>query len=184
MEELALHILDLLENALAAGARLIIVNIIEDTERGVITIEVEDDGRGIEAEALAQILDPFYTTRKTRKLGLGLPLFQATAAQCGGDLTLESRPGEGTRVVATLKLGHPDLPPLGDMGATIAAALSSEQEADIIYRHRRGQKEFQFSSSWLKLHLGEVPLNCGPVLDWVRRYINKGLAELYGGEDW
>ncbi|CEP67939.1 Signal transduction histidine kinase, core [Moorella glycerini] len=182
MEELALHILDLLENALAAGARQILITIEEDEDRDLLTIEVRDDGRGMGAETLQKALDPFYTTRTTRKVGLGLPLFQATAAQCGGNVTLESQPGQGTRVVATMKLSHPDLPPLGDMGATIAAALSREEPVELVYYHRRGPKEFHFSSAWLQLHLGEVPLNCGPVLDWVQRYINKGLAELYGGE--
>ncbi|WP_406676557.1 ATP-binding protein [Moorella sp. ACPs] len=182
MEELALHILDLLENALAAGARRIFITVEEDAGRDLLTIEVRDDGRGMEAEALQKALDPFYTTRATRKAGLGLSLFQATAAQCGGNVALESRPGQGTRVVATMQLSHPDLPPLGDMGATIAAALSREEPVELVYYHRRGQKEFKFSSTWLQLHLGEIPLNCGPVLDWVQRYINKGVAELYGGE--
>jgi anti-sigma regulatory factor (Ser/Thr protein kinase) len=182
MEELALHLLDLLENALAAGARHILITIEEDSERDRLLVTVQDDGRGMEAAALEKALDPFYTTRTTRKAGLGLSLFQATAVQCDGTLTLESRPGQGTRVVAAMRLSHPDLPPLGDMGATIATALSREEPVELIYRHRRGRQEFQFSSAWLQLHLGEIPLNCGPVLDWVQRYINKGLAELYGGD--
>lgn len=182
MEELALHLLDLLENALAAGARHILIIIEEDAQGDRLTITVQDDGRGMEAEALEKALDPFYTTRTTRKVGLGLSLFQATAAGCEGNVTLQSRPGQGTRVVATMKLGHPDLPPLGDMGATIATALSREEPVELVYHHRRGLREFKFSSAWLQLHLGEVPLNCGPVLDWVQRYINKGLAELYGGD--
>jgi anti-sigma regulatory factor (Ser/Thr protein kinase) len=182
MEELALHILDLLENALEAGARYIQVTVNEDAESDEISIEVQDDGHGMGAEALQKALDPFYTTRTTRRVGLGLSLLQATAVQCGGNLAVESRPGQGTRVEATMKLSHPDLPPLGDMGATIAAALSREEPVELVYHHRRGPKEFHFSSAWLQLHLGEVPLNCGPVLDWVQRYINKGVAELYGGE--
>ncbi|MGI9860201.1 ATP-binding protein [Moorella naiadis] len=183
MEELALHLLDLLENALAAGARHILITIVEDAEGDRLTITVQDDGRGMGAAARQRAMDPFYTTRTTRKVGLGLSLFQATATQCDGALSLTSQPGQGTRVVATMRLSHPDLPPLGDMGATVAAALSREEPVEIVYQHRRGGREFQFSSAWLQLHLGEIPLNCGPVLDWVQRYINKGLAELYGGDE-
>ncbi|BCV21973.1 ATP-binding protein [Moorella sp. Hama-1] len=182
MEELALHLLDLLENALAAGARHILITIEEDEKGDRLTITVQDDGRGMGTEALQKALDPFYTTRNTRKVGLGLSLFQATATQCDGALSLDSQPGQGTRAVATMRLSHPDLPPLGDMGATIATALSREEPVELVYHHRRGSREFKFSSAWLQLHLGEIPLNCGPVLDWVQRYINKGLAELYGGD--
>jgi anti-sigma regulatory factor (Ser/Thr protein kinase) len=179
MEELALHILDLLENALGAGARRISIIINEDVDGDRLTIEVTDDGCGMDAATLEKVLDPFYTTRTTRKVGLGLSLFQATAAQCEGHVTVESWPGKGTKVLAVMKLSHLDLPPLGDMGATIAAALSREEEVELIYHHSRGSKELKFSSTWMQIHLGEIPLNCGPVLDWVQRYINKGLAELY-----
>ncbi|NLW07324.1 MAG: sensor histidine kinase [Clostridia bacterium] len=179
MEELALHILDLVENALSAGARRISITIIEDVNKDRLTIEIKDDGCGMDAATLQQVLDPFYTTRTTRKVGLGLSLFQATVAQCEGEVTVESRPGKGTRVAAVMKLSHLDLPPLGDMGATIAAALSRDEEVELNYHHRRDSKELKFSSAWMQLHLGEIPLNCGPVLDWVQRYINKGLAELY-----
>lgn len=182
MEELALHLLDILENALAAGARQIHITIDEDKDRDLLTVIIQDDGRGMGAEEVRRATDPFYTTRTTRKVGLGLSLFEATAKQCDGALSLASQPGRGTRVVATMRLSHPDLPPLGDIGATIAAALCREEPVDLVYRHRRGAGEFRFSSAWLRLHLGEIPLNCGPVLDWVQRYINKGLAELYGGE--
>lgn len=179
MEELALHILDLLENALSAGARHVGITINEDTAGDRLVIEVWDDGCGMDAATLKRVLDPFYTTRTTRKVGLGLSLFQATAEQCEGNLVVESLPGKGTRVVAVMQLSHPDLPPLGDMGATVAAALSREEPVELVYHHRRGTKELEFSSSWMQLHLGEIPLNCGPVLDWVQRYINKELAEMH-----
>lgn len=180
MEELALHILDLMENSLAAGADCIKLRIIEDLAGNRMVIELIDNGRGMSEKEAEAALDPFFTTRTTRRVGLGLPLFKATAQQCGGSLTLISRPGEGTRVVVTLQLNHIDRPPLGNMGATIAAILGREEPPELHYYHRRGEKVLEFSSSWLKKHLGNIPVNLAPVLEWVQSYINQELEELRG----
>ena len=104
MEELALHVLDLAQNSLAAGATLVIIIINEDTMANRLTIGIEDNGRGMESEFVVQVLDPFTTTRTTRRVGLGLPLLFMTARQCGGDLTIDSEPGRGTKVTATFEL--------------------------------------------------------------------------------
>lgn len=182
MEELALHILDLMENSLAAGADRLVLDITEEPADNTMRIELLDNGRGMEEKAREMALDPFFTTRTTRRVGLGLPLFRATARQCGGDLFLISEPGKGTRVVVTLELNHIDRPPLGNMGATVAAVLGRKEQLELTYRHRRGQRVFEFSTSWLKKELGDVPLNLAPVLKWVEVYVNEGLKALYGGE--
>lgn len=183
MEELALHILDLLENSLAAGAGRLELNITEDAAANRLIIEVADDGRGMNKEQAGAALDPFFTTRRTRRVGLGLPLLKSTAEQCEGSLTLASQPGKGTRVVATMALNHVDCPPLGNLGATIAAVLGGEEPPELLYRHRVNGKEFTFSTAWLKTHLGEVPLQMAPVLKWVQDYINRSITELHGGEN-
>ncbi|MGI9950981.1 ATP-binding protein [Moorellaceae bacterium AZ2] len=183
MEELALHLLDLMENSLAAGADRLELRIQEDLAANRMIIELMDDGRGMEEGEIEAALDPFFTTRASRRVGLGLPLFRATARQCGGDLTLSSRPGEGTRVVATFELNHIDRPPLGNMGATIAAVLGREVPVELYYRHQRGQEVFEFSTSRLREILGDIPFNLAPVLAWVRDFVNQGLQRLHGGED-
>ncbi|HBT47221.1 MAG TPA: ATP-binding protein [Peptococcaceae bacterium] len=183
MEELALHLLDLMENSLAAGACRLELKIREDIAANLMAIELVDDGRGMEEGEIKAALDPFFTTRTSRRVGLGLSLFRATARQCGGDLTLSSRPGAGTRVAVIMELNHVDRPPLGDMGATIAAALARELPLELYYRHERDGKVFEFSSTRLKEILGDIPFNLAPVLTWVRDFVNGGLQKLYGGED-
>lgn len=183
MEELSLHILDLMENSLAAGASLLELKIIEDPAANWMVIELTDNGKGMSEGEAEAALDPFFTTHTTRRVGLGLPLFKATAQQCGGSLTLISQPGKGTRVVVTLELSHIDRPPLGDIGATIASILSREEPPEVYYYHQRGKKAFEFSTSWLKDQLGDVLINLAPVLKWVQSHINEGLKALHGGED-
>lgn len=181
MDELALYILDLLENALTDGATRLELSIGEDPETNLLTVELVDNGRGMAPDQVRRATSAFYTTRTTRRVGLGLSLLKALAEQCGGTLALASEPGKGTRVLVTMRLDHLDRPPLGDMGASIAAALSRDVPPDLVYRHRRGTREFFFSSSWLKEFLGDVPVNLAPVLAWVKDYINDGLKKLAGG---
>lgn len=173
MEELSLHILDLIENALAAGAKRIEIYINEDVGRDELRLEVRDNGRGLEPEAQAQVLSPFYTSRTTRRVGLGLPLLKATAEACGGGLRLQSAPGKGTTVVAWMRLSSIDRPPLGDIGATLVAVLAREDPPELSYRHGRNGREFGFSSSELQKELGGVPLQEGLVLNWLRHYLNE-----------
>ncbi|MGB9783032.1 MAG: ATP-binding protein [Moorellaceae bacterium] len=183
MEELSLHVLDLMENSLAAGASFLELRIIEDPRTNRMVLELTDNGKGMSEEEAQAALNPFFTTRTTRRVGLGLSLFKATAEQCGGTLSLTSRPGKGTRVVVTLELDHVDRPPLGNMGATIAAVLGREELGELRYYHRRGDEVFEFSTSWLKQHLGNTPFNLAPVLQWVENYINRGIRALHGGEE-
>ncbi len=103
MEELALHILDVAENSIAASASLIEVRVVEDEAGDLVRIEIVDDGKGMAAEALASVADPFFTTKGRRRTGLGVPMFAQAAREAGGEFTVESRPGGGTRVLATFR---------------------------------------------------------------------------------
>ena len=113
MPELALHILDLVQNSVSAGATRVVVTICYDTASDTLLISIEDDGKGMPPELLARVSSPFTTTRTTRKVGLGIPLFKQLAEMCGGELTLESTVGKGTRTQATFTASHMDLPPMG-----------------------------------------------------------------------
>lgn len=141
MKELALHILDVAENGIAAGADRISITVEEDLTKNSMTIAIEDNGSGVPADVMERITDPFYTTRTTRRVGLGLSLFENTARQSNGSLTVDSQPGHGTRVTATFAHDHIDRPPLGDMAATLMTLIYGNPEGDLVYRYRSGGKE-------------------------------------------
>lgn len=182
MEELALHILDLAQNSLAAGASLLVIIINEDGAANLLTISIEDNGRGMDSEFVSRVLDPFTTTRTTRRVGLGLPLLSMTARQCDGDLTILSQLGHGTKVTATFKLDHWDLPPLGDLASTMVSLLVGRMDVDLLYRHVVNGREFTLDTRELKAELDPVPLSEAKVLTFLRTYIIDELAKLHGGE--
>jgi len=123
MRELSLHILDALENSLEAGATAIELTIEEDMRADRLTIAVRDNGRGMSKAQLDRVFDPFFTTRTTRHVGLGVPLFKAAAQRCNGDLTVTSQPGEGTTLQAIFQHSHIDRAPLGDIQGTLLAVI-------------------------------------------------------------
>jgi anti-sigma regulatory factor (Ser/Thr protein kinase) len=178
VRELSLHILDAIQNAVEAGATRVEVSIVEDLEVDRMTIEIIDNGRGMDAEILKQVKDPFYTTRDTRHVGLGIPLFLAAARQCEGDLSLESEPGKGTRLRVTFRHSHIDRAPLGDMAETLFAILLSEHPVDINYTHRVGTQEFQFDSSEIREELGPIPLGHPKVRNWLMDFLREGESAL------
>jgi len=137
MEDLSLHILDIVENSVAASARQIQIRIDEDTVNDRLTLEICDDGQGMDDETRKKVLDPFFTTRTTRRVGLGLPLLAQAARQSGGDLEVESVPGQGSKVRAVFRLSHPDRKPLGDIASTLGAILAGKTELDLVFEHRR-----------------------------------------------
>jgi hypothetical protein len=177
MRELSLHILDVLQNSREAGATLIELTIEEDLLSDRLTIMVRDNGRGMNETQLARIFDPFYTTRKTRHVGLGLPLFKAAAERCNGDLTITSQLGKGTTLQATFEHSHIDRAPLGDLaGALLVVILGGT--CDIHYAHRVDGKEFEFDTADIKAELGEVPLTHPEVRKWLQEFIADGERDL------
>jgi len=178
VRELSLHILDLLENSVEAGASRIRVSIREDLQADWMVIEIADNGCGMKKELMEQVLNPFYTTRKTRHVGLGLPLFLEAARRCGGDLVIQSKPREGTKVEATFRHSHIDRAPLGDMPVALLAILLSSRPVDLDYRHRVGLREFRFDSSEIQKELGEVPLSHPKVRGWIFQSLREGEASL------
>jgi nitrogen-specific signal transduction histidine kinase len=127
MLELALHILDILQNAVEAGATGVELTIVEDEPADRLTITVADNGRGMDEQTVQRVQNPFYTTRTTRHVGLGIPLYAAAAETAAGGLTIRSQAGVGTTVEATFQLSHPDRQPLGDMAGTLLAFLLSDR---------------------------------------------------------
>ncbi len=178
MRELSLHILDLLENAVEAGATRIGLTIEEDSAGNCMTIRIEDNGRGMAPELATRVLDPFVTTRQTRHVGLGLPLLAAAAERAGGRVEVRSQPGVGTVVTATFQLRHWDRAPLGDLPGTLLALFLAQPPVDLRYVHRVDEREFACDSTELRDALGDVPLTHPRVRAWLREYLQEGIAGL------
>lgn len=190
MRELALHVLDILQNTIEAGATRVTLTIDEDFPADRLTITATDNGRGMDAATVARVTDPFYTTRTTRHVGLGLPLCAMAAEQAGGRLRIASRAGAGTTVEATFQLSHPDRQPLGDMAGTLLAFLLSGRAPDLRYEHRirRGEPcvvapgadtqaspmPFEFDTADIRAELGEVPFSHPAVAQWLAEFLEEG----------
>lgn len=177
MRELSLHVLDALENSLEAGATAIELTIEEDTGADRLSITVRDNGRGMNAAQLDRVFDPFFTTRGTRHVGLGIPLFKTAAERCNGDLTVTSQLGEGTTLRAYFQYSHIDRAPLGDIRGTLLAVILAGS-CDLHYVHRVDRERFEFDTADIRTELGEIPLTHPEVRRWLQDFIAEGEAKL------
>ena len=166
MKELSLHILDIAQNSLSAGASLVEM-LLEETS-AALSVTIRDDGRGMTQELVRRVLDPFTTTRTTRKVGMGLPLFKLAAEQTGGTLDIESAPGEGTVVRAIFQTGSIDIPPLGDMAGTLVTLVSGAPDVDFVYRYMTDGNLSELDTRELRAVLEDVALDTPEVLAWIR----------------
>lgn len=176
MEDLSLHILDIAENSIGAGATVITISIIEDTRSGLLTVEIKDNGKGIPEELIEKVLDPFYTSRTTRKVGLGLPLFAQSAKETGGDISIRSHKDTGTVVRAHFKQGHIDMKPLGNIAETIVILITGNPDIDFFFSYRKNKKHFTFDTRQVKKELEGVPINSPLVLSPIRQYLIESIA--------
>ncbi len=178
MRELALHLLDIAENSLAAGAKNVTLAVEEDTQHDRLRLSVQDDGRGMDEKTAAAVVDPFVTSRTTRKVGLGIPLLKAAAEACQGGLTIVSAVGQGTRLECEFQHSHIDRMPLGDLAGTVLALVTTAPQIHWVYRHRVDAQEFVFDDKVIKETLGEVPLTEPEILGFVRGLLEQGIAEV------
>ena len=183
MREIALHLLDIAENSVAAEGKNISVHVLEDLVQDRLTVSVIDDGRGMDAATVEQVQDPFYTTRTTRSVGLGIPLLKLAADQADGSFSLEAEPGKGAWVEAEFRHSHIDRMPLGDLSATFLTLLISHPQIDwtFLYRVTGGNKdnrEFLFESADLKRELGDISLTEPEVLTFLRGIFDEGIEEV------
>ncbi len=153
MEDLSLHILDIVENSIRAKASRIEIKVIEDIRKDLLTIEIKDNGQGIDEETVKKVLDPFFTTRTTRRVGLGLPLLSQAARESGGDVEIESKVSRGTRVKATFGYSHIDRKPLGNMGATLTTLIAGNPEVDFIYEHKNDELEYRLDTKEIRTRI-------------------------------
>ena len=146
MEDLSLHILDIVENSLRSEAKLIEISLVEDTQQDSLTIQIKDDGKGMDPEILRQASDPFFTTKQGRKVGLGLALLAQAAREAEGAFHISSSAGSGTTITVSLCQSHPDCKPLGDMCATIELLVSTNPGVDFVFEHKSGTEHLRLDT--------------------------------------
>ena len=183
MRELSLNILDVAQNSITAGASLITVEVLENTEEHTLLIGIYDNGKGMSEEQVKSVVDPFYTTRTTRKVGMGIPLFKMAAEMTGGSLEIKSRLSVGTEVRALFKTDSVDFTPLGDVASTVVMLITMNTDRDFIYRRGVDSNEFVLDTREIKKILGDVPLDTYEVSEWLKDYINENTNDLYGGAE-
>lgn len=173
MQELSLNILDVAQNSVRAGATLIEIDVEAHRAQRSLRITITDNGCGMSPQVLAGVTDPFYTTRTTRKVGLGLSFFKLAAQQTGGDLTVESEQGKGTRVTATFTLGHVDMEPMGDLAGTVAGLVQCSPDIDFVFELRVDEQQFRMDTREMRAVLGGVSLAEPQVACFVREYLTE-----------
>ncbi len=176
MEDLALHILDIAQNSLEAGAGIIEIEIVEDLAEDAMVLSVRDNGRGMDEDALAKATDPFFTTRTTRRIGMGLPLLSAAAKAAGGTFSIDSKPGHGTAIRASFRHRHLDRAPLGDIETTLMVLLTGQPDKQILFRHRVNERIFELDSR--DFRAADIDLSSPVGLAILREAIRRGEADL------
>jgi hypothetical protein len=178
MLTLADHILDITENSVRAGAKLIEISIDEDSHNDLLTIEIKDNGHGMSRDVLQKVLDPFYTTKTVRRVGLGLPLLKDAAERSGGTFHLESQENSGTTVKTTFGLRHLDRQPLGAIINIIIILIISNSEVDFFYKHRHNDRRFGIDTREIRKEIEDVPINHPEIIKYIRGVIEEGLREI------
>ena len=177
MKELSLNILDITENSTKAGAKNICITLTETED--TLLIEVSDDGCGMLPDFLNSVMDPFTTTRTTRKVGLGIPLLKLAAEQTGGHIKIESKhftlhpDSHGTKTSALFYKGHLDYTPLGDIVSTLTTLVQGHPEVDFLFEHSSNERYVKLDTKELREILGDVPLDSFEVILWIKEYLEE-----------
>lgn len=182
MKDLASHIMDIVQNSIRAKADRIEINVAENREKDSFQIEIRDNGTGMDAETLARVRYPFFTSRTVRKVGLGIPLLQQNAERTGGKITISSAPGEGTTLNAWFTHSHLDRPPLGDLAETVSLLIASNPEIHFIYRHLTDWGTYGLDTEEIKKILENVPLNHPEVVLGIQEMIRENLKTIKAGQ--
>lgn len=183
MTEISLNILDITENSVKAGATLTQIELTETEE--TLTVKIIDDGCGMTAQTVKRVTDPFYTTRTTRSVGLGIPLFKLAAEQTGGSFSIESAVDDGktenhgTTVTAVFYKNHIDCTPLGDVIATVTTLIQGHPETDFLFTHKKGETKVTLDTRELREVLGaEVLLSEYEVIKWIEEFLKEQYISL------
>jgi anti-sigma regulatory factor (Ser/Thr protein kinase) len=178
MKELTLHLLDIAENSINANASHVTISIDENTLEDRLTMSVKDNGHGMTPEMAQKIIDPFTTSRTTRKVGLGIPLLKAAAEMCNGFLEIISQPGEGTELIVQFQRSHIDRMPLGDVAGTILHLVVGSPDMHWTFKYRVNNENFEFDDQIIKAELEGIPLSEPMVLSFIRNEISNGINNI------
>ncbi len=180
MTELSLHVLDIAHNSIRAGADLIEITLQRLREPNTLTITIADNGSGMTKEQIDQVEDPFFTTRTTRKVGLGVPFFKMAALSTGGSFQIESTPGKGTKVTAVFVLSHIDCMPLGDINSTILTLINFNAKIDFLYTYMVNNKYFTLDTRQIRQFINDVPINAPEVTAFIKDFLMENQRETDG----
>lgn len=178
MKDLSLHILDIVQNSIRANGKVIRIDINEDQKKNELVIDIMDNGMGVEKNLINKIRDPFYTTRTTRKTGLGIPLLEQAARQTGGDLLINSKLGRGTHLNVKFVYDHIDRPPLGNISATMINLIGANPEVQFVYSHRINNNIFEFNTEEIKTMLDDIPINHPKILDFIKNMLMNEISNM------
>jgi hypothetical protein len=178
MRELSLHLLDIAENSVAAGAHDVTMTVHENLEGDRLYLAIQDNGKGMDAETVKKVTDPFVTSRTTRKVGLGLPLLKEAAEFCNGYLRITSTPGKGTLVEVVFQHSHIDRMPLGDLTGTWMTLLVSSPEIHWVFIYQVDDQVFTFDDAPIKAELEGVPLSEPGILAYLLNTLKDGVASV------
>ena len=182
MRELSLNVMDVAQNSVRAEASLITIDVSESDKNDNLTISISDNGCGMTEEQVKQTIDPFFTTRTTRKVGLGVPLFKMSAEQTGGSFSIESEVGKGTVTTASYVKSHVDMTPLGDINSTIEILIRCNPDIDFVFNHSTDIGSFTLDTRELREVLGDdVSLDTPDVLEWINAFLEEQTQIIYGG---
>lgn len=182
MKELSLNILDIAMNSVKAGAKNIGIELTE--LQNELTISIRDDGCGMSEAVVRRLSDPFYTTRTTRKVGMGVPFYLLAAEQTGGSVHIDSVPApdphHGTTITAVFCTDHIDFTPLGDIISTVTTLIHGYPDIDLTFAHRFAQSEVSLSTRQIKEMLGDIPINSLEILNWIRDFLEEQYSQKEG----
>ena len=181
MRELADNILDIAQNSISAGATLTTIGVSVSHEKNLVSLVFEDNGCGMPPEFVKAVTEPFTTTRKTRRVGLGLPLLNMTASMTGGEFSIESEVGKGTRVCVSFGLDHIDRPPLGDVAGSWFTLVFMNPDIDFLLIYEVDGERFEFDTRLVRETVAPIPLNEPEIAAWIRECISQEITQLHGG---
>jgi anti-sigma regulatory factor (Ser/Thr protein kinase) len=179
MEDLSLHILDIVENSIDAGAKKVEIKIVANKDADRLILIISDDGRGMDEDTVKMIKDPFFSTKTVRqkRFGLGIPFFEQTVEECGGRFSINSKVGKGTVITAEFQKSHINMKPLGDIGSTMMVLIGGHPEIDFSLIYEKNGFSYRFDTEELKKELGDVPINLPDVLKLIKEDVNSALKE-------
>lgn len=177
MQDLAMHLLDIVYNSIRAKAKCIKIFIRESFKLDIIIIRVEDNGIGMNEDTVAKVQDPFFTTRTTRNVGLGIPLFKMGALLCDGSFRLESKENIGTLIEASYKKSHLDTPPMGDLSETIVTLIQADENIEYEFHYENDDIQFDLNTVEIKEVLDGVSIVEPDIIIWLKSYVKEGIGK-------